>query len=1034
MANALQTYHADLRNIAQRSRFKKVDAAISDDSDSDDPHPNQLKGLKSAMAVFQMGGPEQAQAELDQYMNHLQSRENPHTMAHTDAVRRSYAAIVKGWTGTHISTKDHWLDSVIEQHAAPTVRCYAHGARGTKGRLHIKASTLKSFTNRLISQIGFFSHTANGDKNGMEVLCERGLFDRLQDLVYTLINELGLDRQQDEKLVYGDLELILILQTALTDSMKGNTRLAKLQTFCVLFLFFYSGLRPSSLGPSHMKYLLEGKYIRLGNVSIERLGPMDFRIKIKIENLKGYNGMTGKSLILSLSSPQRWTNVLFDINLYFLAYLVERKAILGVNSIDDIINGNVSSLTIDPAVADQPLFCAVNPGGKGLNLTGPMMATGLSAAVKSMAKAAGLVDGSAYGYRRGLANTLDIIVGKEAAELALAHEREGSIDSYIAGVANMPLTELMSGENEEFLNPLAVNRLRTQRMDSPAVSGLLAAIHSEIPRRILKKQNAKTLLPESGSIAKQAVTLATTISYKPGKEPLTAEEEKELAEDADLIKAESVRLTQVVKYKSLFKDHPVSGKYTAISTLAKFGKLATPIDPNNKQAILDALANARSAGTAATQVRSHVRRRILAKRNAAAAAQSFRGAPSALEFLGTVEERQTIREEFEGDTARANLVRSVMHLARDLPSSSSAPAPPVVSSPIASSSSALAAPAPAASAPIASSSSAPGAPVSSSSAPMASSSSVPATPAPASVVTSSRELHIDLEQFDDEDEELDPEHDKAVDMIRLCANRAKGRNQDAPRPPPRSSATDDEDDVDFNPELLTIGPLEGGVPVAHVRASDCDHPPEIDVPKLIEARIAYLRFLVAPLEADRRIAAAKVAGKGYKCHKCAMYVHDTSRTDKFIDTVDHFNRHLGDKHTPWLDLEIEAARQGDDGEWTFHCTAPNCSLSYPDMHGLQRHWKISCIDKARFNKIFIDHLSLKGWLGRKKTVSTNPGLVKQIKQFTPLEKDLLSACTTQADKDGVAAFLASLRQVIRDPPTDEEIDKILEDTARQRAL
>ncbi len=73
-----------------------------------------------------------------------------------------------------------------------------------------------------------------------------------------MIIELDLDRFMDEKLVFGPIELMLMIQVALTDSEKGGNRLAVIQEICVCLFFFLTGARPSTVGPADEAFRKRG--------------------------------------------------------------------------------------------------------------------------------------------------------------------------------------------------------------------------------------------------------------------------------------------------------------------------------------------------------------------------------------------------------------------------------------------------------------------------------------------------------------------------------------------------------------------------------------------------------------------------------------------------------------------------------------------------------------------------------------------------------------------------------------------------------
>ncbi|KAJ7201386.1 hypothetical protein GGX14DRAFT_571513 [Mycena pura] len=367
-------YFGQIQNVGLQERRDRFDAVNNTEQHK---NPKRRVRLKAALRDAIGDDPAKAQEELTAWLNSLQSRHNPLTLKHIEGTIEIYASTVAVWS-PHIPHENYWLQNVVKKHAPALLLYYARSAKGTGGCDHIKASTLVAYTNRLITQIAFRTHSVNGDKPAVLLLIER-----------SASLELALDRHANEKLVYGDLELLLIIQTALTDSASGPTRLAKIHNIFALLLLFFTGLRPAS----YPKFLKEGKYPRLKQLQIERSGVLEFRTKLRITDLKGSFGVIGAQVVFNLSSPKLWSNVIFDINLYLIVYLMERGALEGIS---DLIEDERSELKIKPEMADEPLFCKMGPGGRAFDVSTPIMAQSISKMSTGMASAAGLVGGSGY--------------------------------------------------------------------------------------------------------------------------------------------------------------------------------------------------------------------------------------------------------------------------------------------------------------------------------------------------------------------------------------------------------------------------------------------------------------------------------------------------------------------------------------------------------------------------------------------------------------------------------------------------------------
>ncbi|KAJ7219539.1 hypothetical protein GGX14DRAFT_560624 [Mycena pura] len=1047
----------------RNSRFQVVGAEV--DADSDDPFPNQALRMKAAIKDALAHGYDEAQAKHDAWMEILQSRHNPLTLTHIQAIKVCYVSLVKLWS-PDILADDYWREDVVKKHTPLCVSFYARSAKGTGSRLHIKASTLLSFVNRLISQIAHFAHSADGNKVGMLLLCKGGLYDILQDETYTLINELGLDRHQNEKLVFGDLELLFIIQTALTNSMSGSIRLAKIQDITIALLFFFTGIRPSSLGPTHAKYRDEGKYPKLRNVVIERTGVLNFRTKLCIADLKGYFGAAGSQVVFNIASPQMWSHVFLDFNLFFIAYLVERGAIEGVSTMEELINGAQSELRIKPEKSDEPLFCKTKPGGRGLDTSSPMMSKGLSEVTTAMAQAAGLLGGSAYCYRRNAANVVANIMGKDATEMVLAHRRPGSLHHYQVQATNMELTALMTGEQPDLISPMAQSALNLQRMDSPAVSTMLCAMYSNSSRHILQMQNAKTLAPVSNGEnldeadgedldedtpnVKKATDMATTISTKrTRRQDLDKADLDEIENTPELVELKRELHLQIESYKAMFTNYTGRGAAITVNAMSRYAGAAELKNKVRDQDKVDpALERIQALGSTISKTRRRLKKNMDRKKKVDARHKQLETSHSALAFPGTMQDRQGVRDAL--NTSGANLVKSVINHAdaisvtgsssdlagtKEPLSRSSASASGSVSSGSAgpslsaSTSSHLTAVVSSTTSTAAEPGAGPSSSASTSSHPLVSSTiSTGTQPVYEKYLTgTSADVELDttnLLSFFNEDEEHDLQLDVSVDIVRCHSSLINHAGKNPKRVELQPSTVNEDDPTEFLAQGLQTQAGPDGIISVDVPAVDALTKA---VPKDnldLEARKAFLRFLVFPLQVERCVDKCKTAD-GFQCPKCQQYTHDPEWMNKVFLTRVNMTRHLQYQHSEWADMEIEAAKVNDSGELRYHCIC--CPSLYDMMALLRLHCRRQCQAKEFFNRLHLDDTMIREARSDKavkpEVHSSGSTIVKEMSLFLSWEKDLLAACEDSNEEEELRGIIHRVKQMKTNPPTEEQIEQ-----------
>ncbi|KAF8168666.1 hypothetical protein K438DRAFT_1983808 [Mycena galopus ATCC 62051] len=522
-------------------------------------------------------------------------------------------------------------------------------------------------------------------------------------------------------------------------------------------------------------------------------------------------------------------------------------------------------------------------------------------------------------------------------------------------------------------------------------------------------------------------------------------------------------------FKALFTGYKGRGFAATAASMrghANKSKLIHPADAPKIERLMESI---QTYGVQMSQQKTKVKRKKIRANEQEARAKQLKTSRTVLSFPGTIEDKKAAHREMQN--AGANLVTSMMehHLSKPEPVAATP------STQFASPSTASTSTAPSASASMPSASTAPPASQSASTAPSASTSTPPSAGASASIVTSASASTssapsagasastppsastlnaVSASVSTSSAARAHDLEDEALLAVIRRENTIVNHNGQAPvRPEPPASTADKEDGVEFSADPAHLhahrGPDGLHVEVAPPDAlSRSDLRPEDNAVNIIAARIAFLRFLLSPLEMERALKACAKDG-GFQCPKCQLYLHDAERLTKIFKSVPicqdicmlpntnpiaHLAHTLCRKfmHTEWADLEIEAARVEEDGV-RFACI--RCLTVCGTMSALQKHYLNSCKDKAYFAALHLDDAAIQREREPVKPVASasSSAIVGEMNTVLGWEKDLITACEGDEDEEAmVRRFMENLKLAKWRPPTEKQIEHILQDTSEWR--
>ncbi|KAJ6578730.1 hypothetical protein DFH09DRAFT_1276193 [Mycena vulgaris] len=199
--------------------------------------------------------------------------------------------------------------------------------------------------------------------------------------------------------------------------------------------------------------------------------------------------------------------------------------------------------------------------------------------------------------------------------------------------------------------------------------------------------------------------------------------------------------------------------------------------------------------------------------------------------------------------------------------------------------------------------------------------------------------------LDAEDEPASVEQQKHQDAMFAYFDRMTLSPAVPEIPRGEDAALDDENDD---------GPLPEGPDVDEASEQDI-----LNIP-ITEIRRALFEYYVQPVMAARayekfKVTEAAVAGgaqAGYKCPRCALYLHldPVPDSDPTFATISKFERHILYRHSEWDDLELDMVKTSPDAVLTYRCPAGDFEDA-ESVEQVRNHLLSDCIQSKVFLKM-----------------------------------------------------------------------------------
>ncbi|KAG6911020.1 hypothetical protein DXG01_005435 [Tephrocybe rancida] len=369
----------------------------------------------------------ETQKEMDEWVATVQSRESTKRQQARKRMSRAYHFMMNQHC-PRIPPNEVWHADVVLEWAPKFLKFLVVNTAPLPGRKVVKARTLIGWFSLFVHAIvRHCRDSGTGDACGMVVMTRMNLFEKLSDVVARLTRDFNLDRTYDRRLYFGRAEIHLMLNKALDDTAGRHPNI---QGMLKLLFPFYTSCRPSTLGPSCKEYLEAGL---------------------------GHNKEQAKEQIFNFETVMKGHNMIFDVVTYVIADLFLRGAFLTkYKTTAELVADRRAELPLDPALAEEPFFLAIEPGGRDFKSPkSPARAESVSACVAKFAKLAGLPIGGGYCIRRDAGNEYLVdaqtkysgLMGQETAVLFMAHEIKGTfMEHYSRGTADLNPVHLRLGE------------------------------------------------------------------------------------------------------------------------------------------------------------------------------------------------------------------------------------------------------------------------------------------------------------------------------------------------------------------------------------------------------------------------------------------------------------------------------------------------------------------------------------------------------------------------------------------------------------
>ncbi|PPQ81404.1 hypothetical protein CVT24_001832, partial [Panaeolus cyanescens] len=260
------------------------------------------------------------QALMNEWALDIPDGRSPATLEIRDRAlsRWSTYLISKGVT----DTSQHWRMEIVDHHLKGFLPWQLENFRGLTEE-KVKFKTLAAWRNRI--QYCIIENVLDdaGNRVGIDVVRRHHL--QLESQILKLQIKWNLDQFSNEKMFYGRYELQIVIQTILEATTDDpEARLAGLIVINQALFTFYSSARPSSLGPTHKKWMELERYIKVKDICFIRLGPMRWMALVTFTNLKGeINTVTVTPQKFRFHHPKLGHNVIFDNVTFLLVYMYD---------------------------------------------------------------------------------------------------------------------------------------------------------------------------------------------------------------------------------------------------------------------------------------------------------------------------------------------------------------------------------------------------------------------------------------------------------------------------------------------------------------------------------------------------------------------------------------------------------------------------------------------------------------------------------------------------------------------------------------
>ncbi|TAQ89667.1 hypothetical protein B7494_g2017 [Chlorociboria aeruginascens] len=265
-----------------------------------------------------------------------------------------------------------------------------------------------------------------------------------------------------------------------------------------------AAVRPGSIGPSRngSKSKENGLYLKWMDVVLtrgEQKGMFD--VAITFRNLKtnyerNYEaaskaGRQQKPLKVMIKAPRRIDNILFSVSLRLLIIALRRKILVGITTVDELLNGEYQFITIAPEFLDKPIMLASGPRGLSVKPDNPVMSGDLTDYLQLRGKKIGYESPIVfYSIRRRSATDMARVFGTDKARLLMGHDADSRVleEYYMDYSPESAVSAALLNEpvEEETARMVATNaHLAIYKLSAEAVKQLHGAALNALIRKMV---------------------------------------------------------------------------------------------------------------------------------------------------------------------------------------------------------------------------------------------------------------------------------------------------------------------------------------------------------------------------------------------------------------------------------------------------------------------------------------------------------------------------------------------------------------------